>query len=129
MENTKYIERQENFKRGQIYIASLGREAVGSEQAGKRPVLVIQNDIGNKYSTTMVVATLSTKIPRNPQRTHVLLKREECKGLDRDCVVMLEQIKTISKERIEIASPVATVDRKTMEKINKAILLSLGITL
>lgn len=125
----KNIETTGNFKRGQIYIASLGRDAVGSEQCGKRPVLIIQNDIGNKYSPTMVVAMLSTKMPRKHQRTHVHLKKDECIGLDKDCVVMTEQLKTISKERIEIKSPIATISSADMKAVENAILLSIGITM
>ena len=118
-----------NFKRGQIYIASLGRDAVGSEQAGKRPVLIIQNDIGNKYSPTMIVAMLSTKMPRKSQRTHVHLKKDECIGLDKDCVVMTEQIRTISKDRIEIKSAIATVSSEDMKAVEKAMLISLGMAM
>lgn len=128
-ESTKNLETQGNFKRGQIYIASLGRDIVGSEQAGKRPVLVIQNDIGNKYSPTVIVAMISTKIPRKSQRTHVLLKKADYAGLDKDCVVMLEQIKTISKQRIEVPVPIATLDKEGLNRVDKAILLSLGMSL
>ena len=128
MENTKNIERTTNFKRGQIYIATLGTDTVGSEQSGRRPVLVIQNDIGNKYSTTMVVAMISTKIPKKNQPTHVHLKKDEIEGLSKDCIVMLEQVKTISKERIEVPIPVATLNRDEMKTVNKAILLSLGMS-
>lgn len=124
----KNIERQDNFRRGQIYIASLGREVIGSEQAGKRPVLIIQNDIGNKYSSTMVVAMISTKIPRKKQRTHVLLKKDDYEGLDKDCVIMTEQIKTISKERIQIPIPIDTLKREDIKRLDATLLLSIGIT-
>lgn len=126
--NTENIERQDNFKRGQIYIASLGRDIVGSEQAGKRPVLIIQNDIGNKYSTTMIVAMISTKIPRKKQRTHVFLSKDEYEGLDKDCVIMTEQIKTISKERIEITIPIDTLKCEDIKRLDATLLLSMGIT-
>ena len=129
MGNTMNKGKTHIFRRGQIYIASLGRDTVGSEQGGKRPVLVVQNDIGNKYSTTMVVAPLSSKIPKKVQSTHVLLNKEDYEGLDKDCVVMTEQLKTISKDRIEVHAPITTLDREGMNKVNSALLMSLGISI
>ena len=129
MSDMQIVERRNNFKRGEIYIATLGRDVLGSEQAGKRPVLIIQNDVGNKYSPTLVVVMLSTKMPKKCLCTHVYLNKEEYIGLNQNCIVMTEQIKTISKERLEVPFPVAKLDRKAMSKVENAILVSLGIAI
>lgn len=87
------------MKRGEIYYADL-RPVVGSEQGGIRPVLIIQNDVGNKYSPTTIVAILTSKEkPSLP--THVLLKSSEENGLEVDSTIELEQLRTIDKKRIK----------------------------
>ncbi|MCM1143933.1 MAG: type II toxin-antitoxin system PemK/MazF family toxin [Blautia sp.] len=111
------------LKRGDIYYADLDRmeEARGSEQTGKRPVLVIQNDIGNFYAPTTIVAILTTKKKRNLP-THVTLRG--FKGLERVSTVCLEQIKTIDKSRLENYR--GNIGREAMKEIEKAIAVSLG---
>ena len=99
-----------NVKRGDIYHADLD-PVFGSEQGGYRPVLVIQNNIGNKYSPTVIVAAITSK--------------EKMKELEKDSVVLLEQLRTLDKRRLE--NYVCTLDRTEMEKINKAIRRSTGI--
>ena len=99
-----------NVKRGDIYHADLD-PVFGSEQGGYRPVLVIQNNIGNKYSPTVIVAAITSK--------------EKMKQLEKDSVVLLEQLRTLDKRRLE--NYVCTLDRTEMEKINKAIRRSTGI--
>jgi mRNA interferase MazF len=112
-----------SIKRGDIYYADLmGLENYcGFEQTGRRPVLVVQNDKGNRYSGTTVVATITSKI-KDGYPTHVLLK----KGiLNLESMVCLEQLKTIDKQRLE--QYITTLDEEIMRQINRAILVSLGI--
>lgn len=86
-------------KRGDIFFADLS-PVVGSEQGGKRPVLIIQNNIGNRYSPTVVVAAITAQIQKPKMPTHVGLKAEKV-GIERDSVVLLEQIRTIDKQRLQ----------------------------
>lgn len=110
------------IKRGEIYYADLG-VTVGSEQRGIRPVLIIQNDIGNKYSQTTVVAPITSKIgKKSHQPTHVPIV---CDGLFACSTVLLEQIRTIDKSRIRWR--VGMVDAETMRKVEMALLVSVGI--
>lgn len=111
------------LKRGDIYYADLSglEQSLGSEQTGRRPVLIIQNDIGNRYSPTTIVAILTTKIKRNLP-THVVIRDFE--GLARTSAVCLEQIKTIDKGRLE--EYCGNVGDTMMRKIEKAIFISLG---
>lgn len=107
--------------RGEIYYADLS-PVVGSEQGGYRPVVVLQNNKGNRYSTTVIVAPISSRMTKNPLPTHVLIKNS-C--LSKKSVVLLEQIRTIDKIRMH--ELVGKVDDFTLRKINKAIRTSLGI--
>ena len=110
-------------KRGELYYADLS-PVVGSEQGGVRPVLVIQNDIGNKYSPTVIAAAITSKLNKAKLPTHIELSSFEY-GLEKDSVVLLEQIRTIDKtrlkERIGELSPVK------MNQVNKAMMISLGV--
>ncbi|MGN0169216.1 MAG: type II toxin-antitoxin system PemK/MazF family toxin [Lachnospiraceae bacterium] len=111
------------IKRGDIYYADLCglEQSVGSEQTGRRPVLIIQNDIGNIHSPTTIVAILTTKIKRNLP-THVVIR--EFAGLSQVSAVCLEQIKTIDKSRLE--KYCGNVGNEMMQEIEQAIFISLG---
>ena len=111
------------YKRGDIFLVDLG-ETVGSEQGGIRPVIIMQNDIGNKYSPTVIVATITSKQTKAKLPTHVELKACEC-ALDRDSVVLLEQIKTLDKSRI--INYIGRLNRKQMSKIERAFEISTGL--
>lgn len=112
-----------NIKRGDIFYADLS-PVVGSEQGGIRPVLILQNDIGNKYSPTTIVSAITSQIEKARLPTHVELDAETS-GLDRDSVILLEQIRTIDKRRLR--EKVAHLEPDFMEKVNEAIMISLGL--
>jgi mRNA interferase MazF len=107
--------------RGEIYYADLS-PVVGSEQGGYRPVLVLQNNKGNKFSTTIIVAPISSKMTKNPLPTHVTVENE-C--LEKRSVVLLEQIRTIDKQRIR--EKVGEVNKGVMIEVDQAIKTSLDI--
>lgn len=107
--------------RGEIYYADLS-PVVGSEQGGYRPVVVLQNNKGNRYSTTIIVAPISSKLTKNPLPTHVMVE-DNC--LEKKSVILLEQIRTIDKQRIR--EKVGFIDNKVMQQINEAIKTSLDI--
>lgn len=107
--------------RGEIYYADLS-PVVGSEQGGYRPVLVLQNNKGNKFSTTIIVAPISSKMTKNPLPTHVMV---ENKYLEKKSLVLLEQIRTIDKQRVK--EKVGEVDEKIMFQVEQAIKTSLDI--
>ena len=107
--------------RGEIYYADLS-PVIGSEQGGYRPVLILQNNKGNRFSTTVIVAPISSKIQKNKIPTHVLIENEE---LDRKSIVLLEQIRTIDKKRN--CDKVGKVSEEKMKLINEAIKTSLDI--
>jgi len=112
------------IKRGEIYFAQLN-PVVGSEQGGIRPVLVIQNNIGNQYSPTTIVLAITSQINKAKMPTHVEIKAEAY-GLDKDSVILAEQIRTIDKMRLK--QKIATLDEETMQKVNQALNISLGLT-
>lgn len=124
-DSTPILARNDNrvLKRGDIYYADLNglEQAMGSEQTGKRPVLIIQNDVGNLYSPTTIVAILTTKIKRNLP-THVVISG--CGGLSKTSAVCLEQIKTIDKNRLY--NYCGNIGDVLMKKIEHAICISLG---
>ena len=109
--------------RGEIVLANL-EPVKGSEQRGTRPVLIIQNDIGNKFSTTTIIAPITSSIMKQEYPTNVLIKKEESK-LSKDSTVLLNQIKTIDKSRI--VRKLGVIDYLTMQQVNNAIKTSLGI--
>ncbi|QOR37012.1 type II toxin-antitoxin system PemK/MazF family toxin [Clostridium sp. 'deep sea'] len=111
------------IKRGEVYQADLN-PVVGSEQGGKRPVLVIQNDIGNAYSPTVIVAAITSQINKSRLPTHVELLAEEC-GLEKDSVLLLEQVRTIDKQRL--IQRITELDPKIMSYVNEALKISLGL--
>ncbi len=108
-------------KRGELYYADLS-PVVGSEQGGIRPVLVVQNDTGNKYSPTVIAAAVTSKIHKARLPTHIELP--QAFGLQKDSVILLEQIRTIDKRRL--MSRIGELSAATMSKVNRAILISLG---
>lgn len=110
-------------KRGDIYYADLS-PVVGSEQGGIRPVIIIQNDIGNKYSPTIIVAAITSQINKAKLPTHVEISSEEY-GLSKDSVVLLEQIRTIDKRRLK--EKIGHMSDEDIRKVNSALYISLGI--
>ncbi len=110
-------------KRGDIYYADLS-PVVGSEQGGIRPVLIIQNDVGNKYSPTVIAAAITSQINKAKMPTHIELSASEY-GLYKDSVILLEQIRTIDKKRLR--EKVAHLDKKLMQNVNDALAVSFGL--
>lgn len=112
------------INRGDIYYADLS-PVVGSEQGGVRPVLVVQNDVGNKYSPTVIIAAITSKLSKAKLPTHIELNKESY-NLPKDSVVLLEQIRTLDKRRLQ--EKLGTIDNLTMRKVDVAIMISFGIT-
>jgi mRNA interferase MazF len=110
-------------KRGDVYFADLS-PVVGSEQGGVRPVLVIQNDIGNRFSPTVIVAAITAQIQKAKLPTHVEIDAKKY-GFDRDSVILLEQIRTIDKQRL--TDKITHLDEEMMGHVNKAIQISLSL--
>ena len=110
-------------KRGDIYYADLS-PVVGSEQGGIRPVLVIQNDIGNKYSTTGIAAAITSQINKAKMPTHIELAAKDY-GLNKDSVILLEQIRTIDKRRLR--EKIGRIDDGLMASVNNALSISFGL--
>ena len=104
------------IRRGDIYYADL-RPVVGSEQGGIRPVLIVQNDVGNKHSPTVICVAITSKMNKAKLPTHVELSAEEY-GVIKDSVILLEQIRTIDKSRLK--EKVCHLDKKILERIDKA---------
>ena len=113
-----------SIRRGEIYYAELN-PVIGSEQGGTRPVLVIQNNIGNQYSPTTIIAAITSQISKAKLPTHVEVRANRC-GLERDSVILTEQIRTIDKSRLK--EKVAVLDDEIMEHVNNAIGISLNLT-
>lgn len=111
-----------NIKRGELYYADLS-PVVGSEQGGIRPVLVVQNDVGNKYSPTIIAAAVTSKINKAKLPTHIELPLGDF-GLQKDSVILLEQIRTLDKRRLK--ERIGELSEVTMSKVDRAILISLG---
>ncbi len=112
------------IKRGELYYADLS-PVVGSEQGGIRPVLIVQNDVGNKYSPTIIAAAITSKINKAKLPTHIELAALDY-GLQRDSVVLLEQIRTIDKRRLK--ERIGELPETTMIRVDNALLISLGFT-
>ena len=112
------------IKHGELYYADLS-PVVGSEQGGVRPVLVVQNDVGNKYSPTVIAAAVTSKINKAKLPTHIELPSSSY-GLQRDSVILLEQIRTLDKRRLK--ERIGELNEITMNQVDKAILISLGFT-
>ena len=112
-----------NIKRGDIYYADLS-PVVGSEQGGLRPVLIIQNDVGNKYRPTVIAAAITSKMAKSKLPTHIDLYADKV-GLTKDSVVLLEQIRTIDKQRLK--EKMGHLDDEVMHKVDEAIGVSFGL--
>ena len=112
------------IKRGELYYADLS-PVVGSEQGGVRLVLVVQNDVGNRYSPTVIAAAVTSQINKAKLPTHIELSAVDY-GLSKDSVVLLEQIRTLDKKRLK--ERIGELPLSTMERVNTALLISLGFT-
>ena len=111
------------IKQGDVFYADLS-PVVGSEQGGVRPVLVIQNDIGNKYSPTIIIAAITSQINKAKLPTHVEITGQEY-GLPKDSVILLEQIRTIDKKRLR--EKIGRFDKEMMQYVDDALRISLGL--
>lgn len=109
--------------RGDIYYADLS-PVVGSEQGGVRPVLIVQNDVGNKYSPTVIAAAITSQTGKTRLPTHIKLNAERC-GLAKDSVVLLEQVRTLDKKRLK--ERMGSLDDNSMHLINEALSISFGL--
>ena len=109
--------------KNEVYYADLS-PVIGSEQGGIRPVLIIQNDVGNKYSPTVIAAAITSQINKAKMPTHIELSASEY-GLYKDSVILLEQIRTIDKKRLR--EKVAHLDKKLMKTVDDALSVSFGI--
>ncbi|QMV43288.1 MULTISPECIES: type II toxin-antitoxin system PemK/MazF family toxin [Cohnella] len=110
-------------KRGDVFYADLS-PVVGSEQGGVRPVLIIQNDIGNRFSPTVIVAAITAQIQKAKLPTHVEIEAKT-HGMERDSVILLEQIRTIDKQRL--TDKITHLDDETMRKVDEALQISVGL--
>lgn len=125
-------------KRGDIYYADLS-PVIGSEQGGLRPVLIIQNDVGNKYSPTVIAAAITSRLGKTKLPTHIDVNRDSCfsgiissdaeknekMGLAKDSVILLEQIRTLDKRRLK--EKMGHLDEDTMQQVNNAMVISFGL--
>lgn len=111
------------IKRGDIFYADLS-PVIGSEQGGVRPVLIVQNDVGNKYSPTVIAAAITSQINKAKLPTHIEISAQEY-GLLKDSVILLEQIRTIDKKRLR--EKVGRLDDDLMGKVNEALSVSFGL--
>ena len=111
------------IKRGDVFFADLS-PVVGSEQGGTRPVLVIQNDIGNRFSPTVIIAAITAQIQKAKLPTHVEIDAARY-GFERDSVILLEQVRTIDKSRL--TDKITQLDEYLMEQVDEAIEVSFGL--
>ena len=111
-------------RRGEIYYADLS-PVVGSEQGGVRPVLIVQNAVGNKHSPTVIAAAITSQREKAKLPTHIELRAASC-GLSRDSVVLLEQIRTIDKRRLK--ERMGELDAPAMSQVNNALEISFGLS-
>jgi len=110
-----------DIKRGELYYADLS-PVIGSEQGGVRPVLIVQNNVGNMFSPTVIVAAVTSQISKAKIPTHIEISSNY--GLTKDSVLLLEQIRTLDKRRLK--EKIGTLDDKCMQSVNQALLISLG---
>lgn len=111
------------IRRGDIYYADL-RPTVGCEQGGIRPVLIVQNDIGNQHSPTTIVITLTSRVKKELP-THVPLHKEQCDGLSADSIILCEQIRTIDKKRIK--DKVGRINEESLDEVMRAVKVSINM--
>lgn len=112
-----------SVKRGDIYYADLS-PVVGSEQGGLRPVLIIQNDVGNRYSPTVIAAAITSRLSKTRLPTHIDVYADRV-GLVKDSVILLEQVRTLDKRRLK--EKMGHLDEHMMEQVNRAIAVSVGL--
>ncbi len=112
------------IKRGDIFYADLS-PVIGSEQGGVRPILIVQNDVGNKYSPTVIAAAITSQINKAKLPTHIEIDSREY-GLTKDSVILLEQIRTIDKRRLR--EKIGHLDSERMKSVNEAIFVSFGLS-
>ncbi|HAP78966.1 MAG TPA: PemK family transcriptional regulator [Ruminococcus sp.] len=112
-----------SVKRGEIYYADLS-PVVGSEQGGIRPVLIVQNDVGNRHSPTVIAAAITSQRDKSRLPTHIEVSADTC-GLSRDSVVLLEQIRTIDKKRLK--DRMGELDNTSMNRVDTALSISFGL--
>ena len=112
-----------NIRRGDIYYADLS-PVVGSEQGGIRPVLIVQNDVGNKFSPTVIAAAITSQRDKTKLPTHIQLQADDT-GLAKNSIVLLEQIRTIDKKRLK--ERMGRLDESSMDQVNQALSVSFGL--
>lgn len=112
------------IKRGEIYYADLS-PVIGSEQGGVRPVLIVQNDVGNRYSPTVIAAAITSQQDKTELPTHIKLNATSS-GLAKDSIVLLEQVRTIDKRRLK--EKMGVLDGGAMDRVDKALYVSLGLS-
>ena len=117
------FERYQEMKRGDIFYADL-RPVIGSEQGGIRPVLIIQNDVGNRHSPTVICAAITSKMNKAKLPTHIELSAQDY-DMDKDSVILLEQLRTIDKKRLK--TKVCHLEGEIMQKVNRALMISLEL--
>jgi mRNA interferase MazF len=113
------------IKRGEIYYADLS-PVVGSEQGGVRPVLIVQNDVGNKHSPTVIAAAITSQKEKSRLPTHISLNSQDC-GLAKDSVVLLEQVRTLDKRRLK--ERMGELDPNSMHRVDSALSVSFGLSI
>ncbi len=113
-----------NVRRGEIYYADLS-PVVGSEQGGTRPVLIVQNDVGNKFSPTVIAAAITSQKYKTSMPTHIRVNADGC-GLAKDSIVLLEQVRTLDKKRLK--EKMGYLNDTDMTRVDRALSVSLGIT-
>ena len=113
-----------SVKRGDIYYADLS-PVIGSEQGGMRPVLIVQNDVGNRHSPTVIAAAITSQVGKARLPTHIELSAQSV-GLNRDSVILLEQVRTIDKSRLK--ERMGRLDESTMNAVDTALAVSFGLT-
>ena len=111
------------IKRGEVFYADLS-PVVGSEQGGTRPVLIVQNNTGNRYAPTVIAAAITSRQDKTVMPTHINIKGDSC-GLAKDSVVLLEQIRTLDKQRLK--EKTGSLSEKDLEKVNHALNISFGL--
>ena len=111
------------YLRGDMYYADLGR-GIGSEQEGYRPVVIIQNNVGNKHSPTVICAAITSKMNKAKLPTHVELNTRRC-AMVKDSVILLEQLRTIDKQRLK--EKICHIDDELQQRVNDALLISLAL--
>ncbi len=112
-----------SVKRGEIYYADLS-PVVGSEQGGIRPVLIVQNDVGNRHSPTVIAAAITSRLDKAKLPTHISLEASSC-GLQKDSIVLLEQIRTLDKKRLK--DRMGSLDSSAMNRVDNALSISFGL--